>query len=71
MKNVLLLVGVIGLGAGAWFLYQYLYQQTNSTERTNLVLGGVFFLVALICFAVFFFMRFREEGEQDISITKF
>jgi hypothetical protein len=71
MKNLLLLVGVIGLGAGAWFLYQYLYQQTNSTERTNLVLGGVFFLVALICFAVFFFIRFREEGEQDISITKF
>lgn len=71
MKNLLLLVGVIGLGAGAWFLYQYLYQQTNTTERTNLILGGVFFAVALICFAVFFFMRFREEGDQDISITKF
>jgi hypothetical protein len=71
MKNLLLLVGVIGLGAGAWFLYKYLYQPTNATERTNLIMGGVFFLVALICFAVFFFKRFREEGEQDISITKY
>ncbi|HSB09977.1 MAG TPA: hypothetical protein VLM38_10865 [Blastocatellia bacterium] len=70
MKNLLLLVGVIGLGAGAWFLYQYLYQ-VNTAERTNLILGGCFFLIALICFAVFFFMKFREEGEQDISITKF
>lgn len=71
MKNLLLLVGVIGLGAGAWFLYKYLYQVVNAPERTNLILGGGFFLVALICFAFFFFMKFREEGEQDISITKF
>lgn len=71
MKNLLLLVGVIGLGAGSWFMYQYLYQPNNATERTNLILGGGFLLVALICFAVFFFMRFRAEGDQDISITKF
>jgi hypothetical protein len=71
MKNLLLLVGVIGLGAGAWYLYKYLYQPNNVTERTNLILGGIFFLAALICFAVFFFLRFREEGEQEISITKF
>jgi uncharacterized membrane-anchored protein len=71
MKNLLLLVGVVGLGAGAYFLYQYLYQATNNQERTNLILGGAFFLVALVCFAIFFFMRFRAEGEQDISITKF
>lgn len=70
MKNVLLLVGVVGLGAGAWFIYQYMYTP-QGTDRTDLVLGGVFLLVALICFAVFFFMKFREEGEQDISITKF
>lgn len=71
MKNVLLLVGVIGLGAGAWYLYKYLYQPNNVTERTNLIWGGIFFLAALVCFAVFFFMRFREEGDQEISITKF
>jgi len=70
MKNLLLLVGVVGLGAAAWFLYKYLYQ-ASSADKTNLVLGGVFFLVAAVSFAIFFFMRFREEGEQDISITKF
>jgi hypothetical protein len=33
--------------------------------------GGGCFVVALICLAFFFFMKFREEGDQDISITKF
>ena len=70
MKNVLLLVGVVGLGAGAWFIYQYMYT-AHTTDRSDLILGGVFLLVALICFAFFFFMKFREEGDQDISITKF
>jgi hypothetical protein len=71
MKNVLLLVGVVGLGAGAWFIYQYMYTAQGAVDRTDLVLGGVFLLAALVCFAVFFFMKFREEGDQDISITKF
>ena len=71
MKNVLLLVGVVGLGAGAWFIYQYMYTAEAAAQRTDLVLGGVLLLAALICFAVFFFMKFREEGDQDISITKF
>jgi hypothetical protein len=73
MKNALLLVGVIGLGAGAWFIYQYMYKPlpAGGTDRTDLIFGGVFLLVALICFAFFFFMKFREEGDQDISITKF
>lgn len=71
MKNVLLLVGVIGLGAGAWFVYQYMYTTPRTTDRTDLILGGVFLVAALVCFAFFFFMKFREEGDQDISITKF
>ena len=28
-------------------------------------------VVSLACWGYFFFIRFREEGEQDISITKF
>ena len=71
MKNVLLLVGVVGLGAGAWFIYQYMYTPQGTTDRTDLILGGVFFGAALVCFAVFFFMKVRAEGDQDISITKF
>jgi hypothetical protein len=70
MKNVLLLVGVVGLGAGAWFIYQYMYTPL-ADDRMDLILGGVFLLAALVCFAVYFFMKFREEGDQDISITKF
>ena len=71
MKNVLLLVGVVGLGAGVWFIYQYMYTAQGAAEKTDLILGGVFLLAALVCFGFFFFMRFREEGDQDISITKF
>jgi len=71
MKNVLLLVGVVGLGTGAWFIYQYMYTPPGTIDRTDLIYGGVCLLIALVCFAVFFFMKFREEGDQDISITKF
>jgi hypothetical protein len=70
MKNLLLLVGLIALGVGAYFLYNYLYQ-ASSNEKQNLILGGIFFVSSLICFAIFFFMKFRAEGDQDISITKF
>ena len=70
MKNVLLLVGVVGLGAGAWFIYQYMYT-SQAHDRADLILGGVFLVAALVCFAIFCFMKFREEGDQDISITKF
>jgi hypothetical protein len=72
MKNLLLLVGVIGLGIGSWFIYKYLYPATGiAADKSNLMLGGVFFVVALICFFVFFYQKFKEEGDQDISITKF
>ncbi len=69
--NLLLLIGVISLGAGGWFLFQFMYEPTNVPDRTNLILGGLFFLVALISFGVFFFIRLREEGEHEIRITKF
>ncbi|MEK6304605.1 MAG: hypothetical protein AABO41_28310 [Acidobacteriota bacterium] len=70
MKNLLLGLGVIGLIPGAWFVYRYLYPD-GAADKQDAVIGGVLLAVALICFAVFFFMKFREEGEQDISITKF
>ena len=71
MKNLLLLVGVIGLGIGSWFIYNYLYPGAAPAEKSNLVLGGVFFVVALGCLFAFFYQKFKEEGDQDISITKF
>ena len=69
MKNLLLGLGVIGLIPGGWFLYKYLYE--TPPDKSNLVMGGIFTAVALVCLAVFFFMKFKEEGDQDISITKF
>ena len=72
MKNLLLLVGVIGLGIGSWFIYKYLYPGTGvAAEKSDLVIGGAFFVVALACLFAFFYQKFKEEGDQDISITKF
>jgi hypothetical protein len=72
MKNLLLLVGVIGLGIGSWFIYKYLYPAIGiAAEKSNLMLGGAFFVIALACLFAFFYQKFKEEGDQDISITKF
>ena len=72
MKNLLLLVGVIGLGVGSWFIYKYLYPATGTVaDKFNLILGGAIFVVALGCLFAFFYQKFKEEGDQDISITKF
>ena len=72
MKNLLLLVGVIGLGIGSWFIYKYLYPGAGVVaDKSDRVIGGVFFVVALACLFAFFYQKFKEEGDQDISITKF
>lgn len=68
MKNLLLLVGIITLIAGAYFTYNYMYSQDPGN---NHIMAIVAFVVSLACWGYFFFLRFKEEGEQDISITKF
>ena len=71
MKNLLLLVGVIGLVAGSVFSYKYLYPSPGTqASKSNLMIGGAFFVVALICLFAFFYQKFKAEGDQDISITK-
>lgn len=74
MKHLLWVVGLIALGPAAWFLYRY-SKATSMDESKEamplLIYAGIFFVIALVCFAVFFFMRIRAEGDQDISITKF
>jgi hypothetical protein len=74
MKHLLWVVGLVALGPAIWFLVQFNNAPSadeSSEGMRDLIIAGVFFLIALICFAIFFFIRFREEGEQDISITKF
>jgi LPXTG-motif cell wall-anchored protein len=68
MKNLLLVVGLITLLVGIWFAYQYLY---TTGEKTSIYIAAAAFVVSLASLGYFFFLRFREEGEQDISITKF
>ncbi|MEW6126553.1 MAG: hypothetical protein AB1757_05895 [Acidobacteriota bacterium] len=69
MKNVLMLVGLISLLVGGYFLYQYMYTAGEGYGRLYTALG--IFLVSLVCWGIYFFQKFKEEGEQDISITKF
>ena len=71
MNKLLLLLGVIGIGAGGYFMVKFVNQPGGSADKANLILAAVFFVVALVCFAIFFFKRFRSEADQDISITKF
>jgi hypothetical protein len=68
MKNLLLVVGLITLLVGVWFAYQYLY---TTEGKSAIYIAAGSFVVSLGCLGYFFFLRFREEGEQDISITKF
>ena len=68
MKNLLLLIGIVTLIAGAYFTYQYMYSQDPGS---NLTIAVIVFVISLACWGYFFFLRFKEEGEQDISITKF
>jgi hypothetical protein len=74
MKHVLWVVGLVALGPALYFFNKF-YQAPPADESSEgmhfLAYAGISLLVSLICFAVFFFMKFREEGQQDISITKF
>jgi hypothetical protein len=68
MKHLLWVVGLITLIAGAVFTYRYMY---SAEGKTDIAIAAVSFVISLACWGYFFFIRFREEGEQDISITKF
>ena len=70
MKHILLLIGIVGIIAGAYFIYQYMGTAAGHT-KSDLILGGVFLIAALICFAVYFYKKFKEDADQEISITKF
>jgi hypothetical protein len=59
MKHLLWIVGVAALIPGVIYL------------ESKLILAIVLFVISLVCLATFFFLMFRGEGNQDISITKF
>ena len=70
MKHVLWVIGLVALAPTVYYFVQYL-EATPGTQRTSLAMAGVFFVVSLVFWAAFFFKRFHEEGQQDISITKY
>ena len=70
MKHLLWVVGLVALVPGLWFFNEF-YKSKENQNTQYLVYAGLCFLITLVCLAIFFFKRFREEGKQDISITKF
>lgn len=73
MNKLLLLLGVIGIVGGGYYIAKFVNQPTvagQASNKADLIIAAVFFVVALVCFAIFFFKRFRAEADQDISITK-
>jgi|HubBroStandDraft_6_1064221.scaffolds.fasta_scaffold518904_2 hypothetical protein len=59
MKHLLWIVGLAVLIPGIM------------TWESTRILAVALFAVSLVLLAIFFFMMFRDEGKQDISITKF
>jgi hypothetical protein len=70
MKHLLWVVGLAALIPAVMFFVKFSDAPANQ-GRNDLLLSVVFLVISLICWAMFFFNRFREEGKQDISITKF
>jgi hypothetical protein len=70
MKHILWLAGLVALIPALYF-FNLFYQSAENENVHYLAYAGGCFLIALVFFAIFFFRKFREEGQQDISITKF
>ena len=69
MKHLLWVVGIAA--AIPAFIFGSKYWGGTNPHRSDLMLCVVFAVIALIFLGIFFFIRFREEGSQDVSITKF
>lgn len=70
MKHLLWVVGLAALGPTLYFFSKF-YSSPPEENKAYLGYAGGFFLISLVCFAIFFYRKFHEEGQQDISITKF
>jgi hypothetical protein len=70
MKHILLIVGLVAAAGAVYFFI--LYSKSGAGEaKKDLIYGTVLIVVSLICFGIHFFKKFRAEGDEDISITKF
>jgi predicted transporter len=70
MKHLLWVVGLVALAPAVYF--SKLFFDSPENENTHYgAYAAICFVIALIFLGIFFFKKFREEGQQDISITKF
>ena len=71
MKHILWVGGLVALVPAIYFLIQYSGANNVEEGKRDLMIAGAFLLVSLVLFAIHFFKKFRAEGDEDISITKF
>ena len=71
MKHILWVGGLVALVPAIYFLIQYSGANNVDEGKRDLMIAGAFLVVSLIMFAIHFFKKFRAEGDEDISITKF
>lgn len=71
MNAVLWVVGLISTGAAIYCFWQYRGQPSENAGFTWMMLSIVFAVLACACAGYYFFKKFREDADQDISITKF
>lgn len=70
MRHLLWVIGVAAL-VPAVILFMNFTNAPLGQGRNYLVGSVICLIVALIFLGTFFFKQFRDEGRQDISITKF
>jgi heme/copper-type cytochrome/quinol oxidase subunit 4 len=69
MKHILWVAGLAALGVTIYYFIKF-YESPEGRGTNYAWISAIFFLISIICGAAFFFIKFREEGNQDISITK-
>jgi hypothetical protein len=70
MKHILWIVGLLATAGAVVFFIRY-SKSGAGEHKTDLIIGVAFLAVSLIFFAIHFFKKFRAEGDEEISITKF
>lgn len=71
MRHLLWVVGVAALVPAVIFFMKFSDRSDLGTGRPYLIASIAFLVVSLVFLGIFFFQKFREEGNQEISITKF
>ncbi len=71
MKHLLWVAGLVALAPAIYFLIKYSGANNVDEGKKDLMIAGAFLIVSLVFFAIHFFKKFRAEGDEEISITKF